>query len=142
MIKVAEKKQVKAKPKKLSKYALWSLKHPNGEPSIVEERLAEEIDLSPIEFDCIDYENKKLRFKERLILKPELDDSGQLYTISYPKFNLETFAYTRQEIIDGVKSDIRFLWDIYARATDEELAEGALELKQRLLSNIEECANG
>ncbi len=135
MIKVAEKKQVKAKPKKLSKYILRRLKHP-GVINI------QEIDLSPIELDCIDYEKKKLRFKERLILKPELDDSGQLYTISYPKFNLETFAYTRQEIIDGVKSDITFLWDTYAKVTDEELTEGALELKRRLLLNIEEYANG
>jgi len=131
MIKVAEKKQVKAKPKKLSKYASRRLKHPKGEY----------FDLSPIEFDCIDYENKKLRFKERLILKPELDDSGQIYIISYPKFNLDTFAYTRQEIIDGIKSDIWFLWNGYAKAADEVLTKDAQELKQKLLSSIEETIN-
>jgi len=101
-----------------------------------------DIDLSPIEFDYIDYEDKRLRFKKRLVLTPNLDESGQLYVVNLPEFDLETFAYTRQEIIDGIKSDIRFLWDGYAKATDEELTEGALELKQRLLSNIEEYANG
>ncbi len=40
MMKVAEKKQVKAKPKKLSKYALWRLKHPNGEPLIIHDMRA------------------------------------------------------------------------------------------------------
>ncbi|GBU26228.1 hypothetical protein R83H12_02922 [Fibrobacteria bacterium R8-3-H12] len=39
MIKVAEKKQVKAN-KKLSKYALWRLKHPKGEPLIIHDMRA------------------------------------------------------------------------------------------------------
>jgi hypothetical protein len=100
-----------------------------------------EIDLSPIAFDYIDYKNKRLSFKNSLVLMPKLDDSEQLYTISYPKFNLETFAYTRQEIIDGIKSDIKFLWDSYAKAADSELTEDALELKRTLLSSIEETIN-
>jgi len=101
----------------------------------------QDIDLTPIEFDYIDYEYKKLRFKERLVLTPKLDDSEQLYTISYPKFNLETFAYTRQEIVEGIKSDIAMLWNEYAEAEDEALTEGAIELKRRLLSSIEEISN-
>jgi len=98
----------------------------------------QEIDLSPIEFDCIKYGNKKLRFKERLVLIPELDESEQFYTIRYPKFNLDTFAYTRQEMIDGIESDIAMLWKEYAKADDLELTEDALELKRILFLNIEE----
>jgi hypothetical protein len=101
----------------------------------------QDIDLAPIEFDYIDYGDKKLRFKNRLVLTPELDDSEQLYTISYPDFNLESFAYTRQEITDEIKSDIVFLWNEYAKAEDSELTEDALELKKRLLLNIEDIAN-
>jgi hypothetical protein len=101
----------------------------------------DEIDLSPIKFDYIDYKNKRLRFKNNLVLIPKLDDSEQLYTISYPKFNLEAFAHTRQEIIDGIKSDIKFLWDSYAKAADSKHKEDALELKRILLSNIEELTN-
>jgi hypothetical protein len=99
------------------------------------------IDLTPIEFDYIDYEGKRLRFKKRLVLTPKLDDSGQLYTVSYPEFELETFAYTRQEIMDSIKSDIVFLWNGYAKVADEKLTKDALKLKQRLLSGIEEIVN-
>jgi hypothetical protein len=99
------------------------------------------IDLTPIEFDYIDYEEKRLRFKKRLVLTPELDDYGQIYTVSYPEFELETFAYTRQEITDSIKSDIVFLWNGYAKVADEKLTKDALKLKQRLLSGIEEVAN-
>jgi len=99
------------------------------------------IDLSPIEFDYIDYEDKRLRFKKRLVLTPNLDESGQLYVVNHPEFDLETFAYTRQEIIDGIKSDIRFLWNGYAKAADEVLTKDAQELKQKLLSSIEEIIN-
>jgi hypothetical protein len=101
----------------------------------------QEIDLSPIELDCICCECKSLRFKNRLVLTPVLDDSKQLYAMSYPEFGLETFAYTRQEIIDGIKSDIAMLWSEYAETADEALTEGAIELKQKLLSNIEEISN-
>jgi len=98
----------------------------------------QEIDLSPIEFDYINYGDKKLRFKERLVLTPELDESEQFYTIEYQKFNLNTFAYTRKEMIDGIESDIAMLWKEYAKAKDSELTKDALELKRLLLSNIEE----
>jgi hypothetical protein len=101
----------------------------------------QEIDLSPIEFDCIDYEGKKLCFKNRLVLVPELDDSEQLYTISYPEFKLVTFAYTRQEITDNIKSDIAYLWYEYAKASDDTLTEDALELKRKMLLSIEELSD-
>ena len=96
------------------------------------------IDLSPIEIDCIDCERAKLRFKNRLVLVPKLDDSEQLYTISHPEFKLVTFAYTRQEITDNIKSDIAWLWHEYAKAADDTLTRDALELKHNLLSSIEE----
>jgi len=94
------------------------------------------IDLSPIEFDYIDCGDKKLSFKNRLVLTPELDDSEQLYTISYPKFKLESFAYTRQEMVESIKSDLIVLWEEYAKVADEELTEGALELKNSLLCQL------
>jgi hypothetical protein len=73
-----------------------------------------------------------------LILTPALDDSEQLYTISYPEIGLELFAYTRQEITNDVKSDIVYLWEEYAKAEDNALTEDAIILKQKLLNAIEE----
>lgn len=101
----------------------------------------QEIDLSPIELDCVCCESKSLRFKNRLVLTPVLDDSKQLYTVSYPEFDLEAFAYTRQELIDSIQSEIVFIWNGYAKEADEVLTKDAQELKQKLLSSIEEIIN-
>jgi hypothetical protein len=98
----------------------------------------QEIDLSPIYFDEINYGKKKLHFKESLILTPRLDNSEQLYTINYPELGLELFAYTRQEIASDVKSDIIYLWEEYAKAEDNTLTEDAKILKKKLLNAIEE----
>jgi len=98
----------------------------------------QEIDLSPIDFNDINYGKKKLHFKENLILTPRLDNSEQLYTINYPELGLELFAYTRQEITSDVKSDIVYLWEEYAKAEDDTLTEDAKILKKKLLNAIEE----
>jgi hypothetical protein len=98
----------------------------------------QEIDLSPIDLEDIDYGDKKLRFKNRLVLTPKLDETEQLYIISHPVFELEAFAYTRQEITDDIKSDIAYLWDEYAKVADDTLTSDALDLKHRLLEAIEE----
>ena len=98
----------------------------------------QEIDLSPIEIDCVNFNGNKLIFKNRLILTPELDDSEQFYIIDYPDIGLNSFAYTRQELADGIKSDIASLWEEYALASDGELAEDAKILKDKLLDAIKE----
>lgn len=111
----------------------------NDQPKKITDAVSiQEIDLSPIEIDCVDCEGTKLHFKNRLVLVPKLDDSEQLYTISHPEFKLVTFAYTRQEITDNIKSDIAYLWCEYAKASDDTLTQDALELKHNLLSSIEE----
>jgi len=96
-----------------------------------------ETDLSTIELNYIDWNGKKLHFKNDLILTPKLDDTKQLYTIDYPKLGLTTFAHTRQELIEDIKSDIAYLWEEYALAADNELTEDARLLKNELLGLIE-----
>jgi hypothetical protein len=98
----------------------------------------QEIDLSPIEINDIDYGKKKLHLKNSLILTLTLDISEQLYTINYSEFGLELFAYTRQEITNDVKSEIVYLWDEYVKTEDDTLTEDAKFLKKKLLGAIEE----
>ncbi|GBU24462.1 hypothetical protein R83H12_01092 [Fibrobacteria bacterium R8-3-H12] len=96
-----------------------------------------ETNLSTIELDYIDWNGKKLHFKNYLVLTPKLDDTKQLYTIDYPKLGLIAFAYTRQELIEDIKSDIVYLWEEYALASNNELTEDAKQLKNELLELIE-----
>ena len=100
----------------------------------------QEVDLSPIELDNIQYgDNNRLNLRNRLVLTPTMDDTEQLYTISYPELGIEMFAYTRQELTDDVKSEIVYLWDEYARADNTELTADAIILKNNLLAAIEEA---
>lgn len=99
------------------------------------------VDLSPIELSEIEQDGARLRFKSPTSFVPVLDDSQQLFVIEDERFGLDICAYTRSEIINDVKSEIFFLWDEYACASDEDLTEGALALKQSLLSLLE-ASNG
>jgi len=95
------------------------------------------VDLSMFEIDCVNHNDKRLRFKNPLKLTPVLDGSEQLYTVSYPKLCLEAFAYTRQEVIDDVKSTISCFWDEYV-LTKEPLSGDAISLKQNLIDMMTE----
>jgi hypothetical protein len=94
------------------------------------------MDLSPIEISVVDLGDAELRFAETLTLIPEADEEERLYTVSNQDFNLEVFAYTRQELVEYINSDIAFLWKEYALAPDKRLSSSARELKRRLLKAI------
>jgi hypothetical protein len=87
--------------------------------------------------ESIDWNDKKLRFKNSLTLTPKIDDSKQLYIIDYPELGLDVFAYTREELIEGINSDVAYLWEEYA-TTNDALTENAKALRNRLLEAIEE----
>jgi hypothetical protein len=98
----------------------------------------QEIDLSPLEIDVIEYDDVILKLNERLILRPHLDDDGQLYIANDDSLGIHLYAYTRQELINDVKSEIIHLWKEYANADDETLSKDARALKYRLLNAITE----
>jgi hypothetical protein len=98
----------------------------------------QEVDLSPIELEYIPYGDRKLHFRNQLVLVPVMDDTEQLYTVSYPELGLETFAYTRHELTDDIKTELVYLWDEYAKVADNELTTDAIALKNSLLAAIEE----
>ena len=98
----------------------------------------EKVDLSPIEFDSFEYNNKKLKLKKHYVFFPKLDETEQLYVIEDEKLGLNLFAYTRQELCKDIISDIYYLWEEYAKEDDKVLSEDAKILKNNLISLIEE----
>lgn len=101
----------------------------------------QDVDLSPIEFGEIAQDGLRLRFKSPICFVPVLDDSQQLFVLKEERFGLDICAYTRGEIIEDAKSEIVFLWNEYALASDADLTEGALALKRNLLALLE-ASNG
>ena len=98
--------------------------------------LIQEVDLSPAELDRIVSDGLELRFKKPVSLRPELDDTCQLFVLREPELGLDLFAYTRSEIVAELHSEIAFLWKEFAHADDAELTEQALILKRSLLANL------
>lgn len=97
-----------------------------------------EVDLSPIEVAFIEADGLKLRFKQPTSLRPELDDSEQLFVLRDTGLGLDFFAYTRGEIVADIQSEIVFLWKEYALADDAVLSDEALSLKRNILTRLEE----
>lgn len=79
-----------------------------------------------------------LEFKEILHLTPTLDETEQLYQISFPKLDIDVYEYTRSDLENAVSEQILFLWNEYAKESDDKLTKDAILLKHKLLKLIEE----
>lgn len=99
----------------------------------------EPVDLSPISFREISYQNTTLRFTSPLKLTPIMDEeSSQLFIVEDVNINLYVFAYTREDLIHEINEQIIIMWDEYVKANSDELAEDALRLREILLQTFEE----
>lgn len=98
----------------------------------------QEVDLSPIEINTVEYDDVKLKLKQPLDFVPMLDDSVQLLTLCVEELGIDIFAYTRDELIEDLKSELVLLWQEYACANDDDLTDGATAMKAKLLSILEQ----
>lgn len=101
----------------------------------------QKIDLSPIELREIVLEDRILRFRSPLTLKPESDETGQLLCIREPVLGIDVCAETREELYTLLFQEIEVLWFEYALEQDACLNSGALDLKHRLIRHIYEEKN-
>lgn len=98
----------------------------------------QEIDLSPILLSEISYGDLTLRFKNPVHLIPELDETEQLYKVSFQDLCIDINEYTRIDLENAVSEHIVFLWNEYAKEKNENLTNEAIILKNKLLQLIEE----
>jgi len=98
----------------------------------------EEVDLTPFYLQSIEYNGRIFEFLKPLQLTPELDETQQLYCLEEQDLGIDVYAYTRDQLDVELKEQIAFLWDDYAQAPDEELADAAIRLKQNLLAAVRE----
>ncbi len=100
----------------------------------------DDVDLSPFYLQHIEYNGRLFEFVKPLELTPEMDETEQLYCLEKSQLGIDVFAYTRDQLDHELKEQIAFLWDTYARATDEELTGAALTLKHNLRAALREVA--
>ena len=81
---------------------------------------------------------RAFRFKEPLLFSPYFEEETLLYVFEHEGLGISIYAEEFGDLREELADQVRFLWDAYALAKDDILSPGALQLKQRLLSDVEE----
>ena len=100
----------------------------------------EPVDLSPISLKTVHWQEREFQFHQMLTLRPELDESEQLYVVEDADLTLLAYAQTREQLLQEIGEQIAFMWDAYVKASEDDLAPDALRLRQRLLESIWEVS--
>ena len=96
-----------------------------------------EVDLSVIEIDGFDVDDKRIVAKQPVSFQPVLDETSQYYVLQDTPFGIQLLAGLREELEIDLYDELDFLWRQYAAESDDELTADALELKQQLLGTFE-----
>ena len=67
-----------------------------------------------------------------------LSDDNQTYFASIEDLGIESAAYTRDDLIEGLRAEIDFLWKQIAMEDDNDLTEQAIAVKNNLLKHFKE----
>jgi hypothetical protein len=110
----------------------------DGRPlRLTDVRSIEPVDLSPVEFREVEFDDQVLHFEPAIILTPRLDDDEQQYFVAdIPEFGLTLGGRTRDELLQDWEDQIQFVWREYVLAQEDTLAADALALRTRLLTQV------
>lgn len=97
-------------------------------------------EVKPFLISKLPYRNGYLSFNTKLLLEPFYDEDGYINIIN-TKLNIDVYGNNEKELKDRLFKEIRFLWDEFAQENSENLSPEAVNLKNRLLSQIEYCTD-
>jgi hypothetical protein len=114
---------------------------PRGEPTMpiqaVRRRVS--VDMSPMVFECIRFQERVFKFQPPLRLNITRDDeSGSLYVASDEELGIHAYAETREQLAGEIAEQVAFNWDEYAQEAPDKLARGALRLREAMRARVEE----
>jgi hypothetical protein len=104
--------------------------------SIAEVDHIEAIDSDPYPIPALFIENQRLEPIQGLHAEVGFDEGETLYTAAIPSLSVNTFAETRDGLIDALHSELSLLWRRYALAQDEMLTPAAQALKRKMLETF------
>jgi hypothetical protein len=99
--------------------------HPQDTDAIVDER---------IPLKGLTHQNRTFMFNRAMVVRVTLEDGVWAFESDDPE--LTGFGYTRDEAEASFCFSFAFNWDQIAREDDENLMQGAIELKQTLLALV------
>lgn len=106
--------------------------------SITEVDYIGDLDLSPFVLSTVGTDGASLKFRKALVLNPVLDESEQLIVLEHADLAIHVFAHTRSDLYDELVEHLGVLWSEYVKENPAKLDAMALELRDRLMTLIEE----
>jgi hypothetical protein len=111
----------------------------DGRPTEIEEIFSiQEVDMSPVVLDRIQFGEGFLAFRPVIQLTPAESTPTHLLRLEHPPLDIDVFARTRDDLLDELNEQVVMLWTEYAKEDDRNLTASSRDLKQKLLAAIEE----
>lgn len=111
----------------------------DGHPQrLTDVSLIEPIDLSPMTFSQVEYQQRIFLLVPPLVLEPILDESQQLFLATEDTLDIHVYASTRDQLADELAEQIAFLYDSYVMEDPTKLSKSALTLRESLHNRIKE----
>jgi hypothetical protein len=93
------------------------------------------VDLSPIAIRQVRHGGVRLDARVPFEITPTLsEDDHQLFEARDEPLGIDTFASTREKLIEALDEEIAFMWECYALEDPAQLSSGAQALRTRLLA--------
>lgn len=105
---------------------------------VVEADEISDVDDSPYTIDGFSLDNRFYRARRKIEVQPRFEDETQQFVANIDEFGIDAFADTREELESAVAGELRFLWERFALAGDDDLTESAQSLKRALLNAFSE----
>lgn len=96
--------------------------------------------LNNIKIDNICYGDLSLKFYEPFVLNYVKEDDGYIYDNN--KLEMYLYGESLEDLKEAFYEDLVVSWKLYVQCDEEELTEGAKNLRKTLLKLVEEIPNG
>ncbi|HUW61678.1 MAG TPA: hypothetical protein VMZ06_11810 [Candidatus Bathyarchaeia archaeon] len=101
--------------------------------------LGKDVRTAPLTVGQIRCGSRRFRVRKgHLDLFPTYDETGNLLCLEYMPLGIHVFAESREQLCLELAEQICMLWDEYACEDEEKLSPVAIQLKRKLLADLEE----
>lgn len=91
-----------------------------------------------IYLETISYNNITLNFKKPYRIDICKDSKYHTYYCDIPELNIYAAGITEDETLEDIKENLIIDWKTYVKCDIEELSQGAIKLRKKLLELLEE----
>ena len=79
---------------------------------------------------------KRIKFKTPLLLEPSVVPGAEVMCVFYKDLDLSACDTTLLGCDEIIREELEVLWEEYVEAPDDELTEGGINLKRKLIGMV------